>query len=184
MGDEHYIATNFSIGLTEDFLRTLEVARVEPEGLTEPGVIDRLLKSHAVEAADADVDDVMAARILREDIRKLFERASEIDAVKALSDFLAGADIGVRLQPSEDGRFSLVPVARSHQDPIETLRSLCLIEIADAVSRKGFACLQTCQAAPCQDAFIDRSKKGGRLFCSPRCSSRYHVQRHRERSKV
>jgi len=184
LGEVHYIANDISIGLTEDFLRTFEVARAEPEGLVEPGVIDRLLKFHGAKAAGAGMDDVAAARIVREDIRKLFERASDIAAVNTLSDYLAAADIGVRLQPSSEGKFSLIPFAKPVQDPVMTLRSLCLIEIADAVSSKGIASLQTCQAAPCQDAFIDRSKKGGRRFCSPRCSNRFHVQRHRERSKI
>lgn len=184
MSEVRYMAKDASIGLTEDFLRTYEVARAEPEGLVEPAAIHRLLKSRGVEVADADVVDVRAARIVREDIRQLFERASDLDAITTLNDYLAGADIGARLQPNSEGRLSLIPFAKPQEDPVMTLRSLCLIEIADAVSRKGITCLQTCQAAPCQDAFIDRSKKGGRRFCSSRCSNRLHVQRHRERSKI
>ncbi|MFY7069922.1 CGNR zinc finger domain-containing protein [Nocardiopsis changdeensis] len=42
--------------------------------------------------------------------------------------------------------------------------------------------MHTCGADDCDTPFLDTSHRANRHYCSPRCSTRMRVRRHRERT--
>jgi hypothetical protein len=44
--------------------------------------------------------------------------------------------------------------------------------------------IRQCEAAPCIEVFVDRSRNGRRVYCSRRCADRVNASRHRQRGSA
>lgn len=170
-------------GFAEALLRTYEVALQEPEGLREPGDLDKLLLELGHSLGPSTVGDVAATRALRERLRNIFDANINVEERSAaLNAMLADTPVRLVLDPrSHTLGFGLPVLDGSLAEKVSTLS---VISLASAVSQFGYSRLRICEADPCRDAFIDTSKKGSRRFCGAKCASRWHVAAFRDRRKT
>lgn len=130
------------------------------------------------EASDADA---AAARELREALIDLVrthsaevaaERLAEAEA--QLSRFALRHPLtsvitasGVALRPAQPGVFGDV-----------------LAGVAELSLSGRWARLKTCRAHPCRWVFVDQTRNGSAVYCSPGCASKAAMRAYRERKKA
>jgi len=159
------------------------------------------LVNHAMGGAD-DLADLLAdrdwlvprladrdGRVLRRfqrDLRPVFEAASAgqeqvvVDRLNALlakhpvTPYIAGHD-------AESWHLHVSDKASSVADLLiaEALLGLAVVVCDVGATRPG-----VCQAAGCDDVFVDTSPNRSRRYCSERCSSRANVAAYRARRKA
>jgi predicted RNA-binding Zn ribbon-like protein len=75
-------------------------------------------------------------------------------------------------------------VADDSSSVAEVLIAESLMGLANLVCDLGATRLGVCDAAPCENVFVDTSPNQSRRYCSDRCSSRANVQAYRARQKA
>jgi predicted RNA-binding Zn ribbon-like protein len=157
--------------LAENLVNSHDVTLEEPEHLRSPADLSAFLQEHGIapprRGTQADLD---AAKRLRSEVRELFEASNDAQALRLLNKLLQHAKPTLTVESSA-GEFDAF------------LRSAVAINLANVVTRFGFERLRVCNARPCQDVFLDLSKKGEQRFCGPQCATRTRVAAYRARSK-
>ncbi|MFG1682501.1 CGNR zinc finger domain-containing protein [Nonomuraea sp. NPDC049269] len=83
-----------------------------------------------------------------------------------------------------DGAPVLRLVAPDGAGTADRLAVRAVRELLDVAAAGDWVRLRLCAAAPCRDAFIDRSRPGRRQFCSTRCANRAHAAASRARHRT
>ncbi|PSS60516.1 hypothetical protein C6558_32415 [Ensifer sp. NM-2] len=170
-------------GFAEALLRNYEVALPEPEGLGEPGDLDRFLLALGHSFGPSTVGDVAETRALRERLRRIFDGNINVEQRSAeLNAMLSDTPVRLVLDPRSHTLDFALPVLNGSL--VERVSTLSVVSLALAVSQFGYSRLRICEADPCRDAFVDTSKKGSRRFCGAKCASRWHVAAFRDRKKT
>jgi predicted RNA-binding Zn ribbon-like protein len=161
-------------------VNTHDVTLAQPEKLTGPDELARFMREHGVRAKRrVRAGDVARARELRAQVRAVFEAADEPAAVRLVNDLLGQVPLTAALEPT-DGGWALTERA-TQSDPATALTSAVALDLARLLARGGYSQAKVCGAAPCRDAFVDRTRNRSRRFCSIRCATRDRVAAHRRK---
>jgi len=166
--------------VAQDLVNTYDVMRLPPEYLQTPAEVQSFLERHDITGERAaTARDLVAARSLREQARRVFEAPSERVAVRLINALLQSAEPALRLVsgPALSIRWNAKPM----DDLSDMLRSAVAINLAFVAARYGFKRLRVCAALPCRDVFVDVSKGGERRFCGSKCATRTRVAAFRAR---
>jgi predicted RNA-binding Zn ribbon-like protein len=181
MQKEHYIEPAALENLPELLANTYDVALPNPEQIETIADLRTFLESASLPTeATLSMDDLAAVHEVRQQVRAVFLAKSMDEAVNCINLLLSEIRPELIIRPVQNGvSLQLAPIV---SDKVaKNLRSVVAIALAQSVERLGFDRLRACEADPCRDLFIDRSKKGAKRFCGPKCASRTHVSAFRSR---
>jgi predicted RNA-binding Zn ribbon-like protein len=177
----NYIEPATLSNFPELLANTYDVALPEPERMATIDDLRAFLENASLTAVQSlSTDDLAAVHEVRQQVRAVFLAKSDDDAMDCLNLLLNEVRPELIISAAQNG-VSLQLVPRVSDKIAEHLRSMVAIDLAQTVERLGFDRLRACEADPCRDLFIDRSKKGAKRFCGPRCASRAHVSAFRSR---
>ena len=167
--------------LALDLANTWDSYLHDPERVPDLAALWSFLAELDVEG-EPRASDLTAFRSLRDELRAILGAPDE-GALVARLDELAG---GVRATPAistvAPGRWRLSLRASPKAPLAERLAVRSIAELAELVEDPGPERIRTCDADPCTDAFVDRSRNGTRRYCSRRCANRRNAALHRARS--
>jgi predicted RNA-binding Zn ribbon-like protein len=169
--------------LAENLVNSHDVSLAEPEHFRTVQDLRSFMAHHGLTPGTAlTSQDLHRARRLRAVVRDVFTSRDAAQARRRINALLAGklytADVSAHGAATVLGW--KVP---ERDDGIARLKAAAALNLAALLQTVGFDRCRVCEAAPCQDVFVDLSKKGNRIFCGPRCATRVHVARFRERER-
>lgn len=130
--------------------------------------------------------DVPAVRKFQRELRPTFEAASrgaEADVVEQLNDLLNRHPITPQIAGHDSQSWHL-HVSNSSSSLAELLIAEALLGLATLACDLSPLRLGVCQAAGCDQVFVDTSPNQSRRYCSDRCSSRANVAAYRARRRA
>ena len=166
--------------LAENLVNTYDVMLPDPEHLKSGADLKWFLAEHGIIMPAGARADIPAVRQVRAEVRGVFEAKSAKAAVGGLNRILRGADVGLQVLISDPG-LRLDWKVSAKNDVADCIRHAAGLNLAFILARLGFERLRVCDSSPCQDVFVDTSKKGVKRFCGSTCSSRFHVAEFRRR---
>jgi predicted RNA-binding Zn ribbon-like protein len=166
--------------LAENLVNTFDASLAEPEHLRRVEDLGRYIRHHGLEPAEMTEQDLIMARSLRLTARRVFESRDAQQALRRTNALLRHQSYVAKLS-MQDGATQLHWRIGVEGAAIARLKAAVALNLAALLQTVGFDRCRICEATPCRDVFIDLSKKGGRIFCGPRCASRVHVARFRSR---
>lgn len=137
---------------------------------------------------DWDLDWGKLARrlqLFRDELRATLMRF--LDGDLTLQDFTGYLDRKLEHWPwiarpvTEAGFFRVRFVPSPHLKPVQHVEAVVTRALADLIAALGPERLHQCEAPPCEEIFIDRSKSGRQRFCGKRCATRFNVAMFRKR---
>ncbi|MQY13644.1 hypothetical protein SRB5_37940 [Streptomyces sp. RB5] len=140
-------------------------------------------------ATDADIGRLRAVRAR---LRAVFEAASEGDEFRAvdllnalLMEYPASPQISGHDFRDEDGRPQWhLHLAETPANAASGYTASACMGLAVHLTDHGVERLGICQAAPCQNAYLDTSTNRSRRYCSDRCATRANVAAYRARKRL
>jgi predicted RNA-binding Zn ribbon-like protein len=166
--------------LAENLVNTLDASLAEPEHLRRLEDLGRFMRHHGLEPAPMTAQDLIMARSLRLGTRRVFESRDAQQAMRRTNALLRHQRYVAKLAMQDDAADIHWRIAVDGP-AIARLEAAVALNLAALLQTVGFDRCRICEATPCRDVFIDLSKKGGRIFCGPRCASRINVARFRSR---
>ena len=166
--------------LAENLVNTYDVMLPDPEHMKSGADLKWFLTEHGINVPAAANADIPRVRQVRAELRRVFESKSAKAAATRLNRILRGADVALQVR-ARDPRMSLDWRVSADDDVAEWVRHAAGLNLAFILERYGFERLRVCDSRPCQDVFVDTSKKGVKRFCGSTCSSRFHVAEFRRR---
>lgn len=176
-GTDH---TDRDLDLAVELVNTHWVLASPPDRLTDIAVYQAILREADEDALAAQLTpgDLAALRALRAQLKPVFAARTAGAAVDVLDPMLRDAVVPARLA-ADDG------TARwdwgAGQQGMTALRARLLAALAAHVIRHGTARLGTCQAAPCDCVYVDRSRARTRRYCCDQCNDRAAAAAYRSR---
>lgn len=168
--------------LAAAFVNTHDVTLPRPEHLPDPDALERFLRRWGLPPGrQLTSRDLSRARVLRRRLRAVFEAPDEERAAGLLNELLTESRV-VPVVERGPGTGWVLRSRPATRDPIARLQAAAVTSLAELVEEHGFADLKTCDAAPCQDAFVDISRNGSRRFCCLACANRHRVAAFRRRA--
>lgn len=166
--------------LAQNLVNTFDASLAEPEHLRSVEDLSRFMTHHGLEPAEMTAQDLVMARSLRLTTRRVFESRDPKQAMRRTNALLHHKHYVANLSMQEGATQMHWRIA-VESAAIARLEAAVALNLAALLTTVGFDRCRICEATPCRDVFIDLSKKGGRMFCGPRCASRVHVARFRSR---
>jgi predicted RNA-binding Zn ribbon-like protein len=171
------------LDLAVELVNTHWVLASPQDRLTDVAVFRRILREAGEEslADQLSDDDLSDLRRLRAQIKPVFAAGTIGVAVRVLDPLLADAAVQVRLAAGAD---------TAHFDPaagqqgMTALRTRLLAALAAQLVRHGTVRLGTCQAAPCDCVYVDRSRARTRRYCCDQCNDRAAATAYRRRQRT
>jgi predicted RNA-binding Zn ribbon-like protein len=139
------------------------------EGLED---VRTVLRWHGLERAAEVVEprDIARFRQLRTRLERVFDAASEDDAVALLNELVGEHGVPPRLERAARGwRF------RAWPDESAGLRAgaaLAAHGLLETISEHGWSRLGRCAGSPCRCAYVDHTRNGSRRYCCTLCADR------------
>jgi predicted RNA-binding Zn ribbon-like protein len=130
--------------------------------------------------------DVQALRRFQRDLRLTFETASagdEAGVVRQLNELLDRHPMTPQIA-GHDAQSWHLHVSNSSSTVSELLIAEALLGLAILACDLSPLRLGVCQAAGCDQVFVDTSPNQSRRYCSDRCSSRANVAAYRARRRA
>jgi predicted RNA-binding Zn ribbon-like protein len=128
--------------------------------------------------------DAAAIRAVRDRVRAaalaLAEGRPGGEAARRLDELAAGVTFRASVR-DDAGVPALAMMPDPATPPAGLLAAHAVLALASVIGTRGAGRLRRCEAAPCEEVFVDASKAGRQRFCSRRCATRFHVARHRRR---
>jgi predicted RNA-binding Zn ribbon-like protein len=169
--------------LAIDLANTWDPYLDDPELLPDRLSLRRFLTAHGIDETPG-THALRRCRALRERLRNILGAPTPTQLVERLNLLLSEVADGATIVELRDGGWSLVP----HQPPRISLErrlaARAARELTDLVTTVGPERIRECEAAPCIEVFVDRSRNGRRVYCSRRCANRLNASRHRRRSSA
>jgi predicted RNA-binding Zn ribbon-like protein len=169
--------------LMVDLVNTYDVKCKPPEQLRSPADLENLLRGYRMLGANrASEADVREMRVLRDQIRSVFEADDEDETHVRLNQILAAAHVVPRVVRERRGERKIyfapqeAPLAR---------RVACDAGLGLAMMLTSHPNrLKVCAAGPCRNVFIDTTRNRSRRWCSDACGGRVNVAAHRARRRT
>ena len=130
--------------------------------------------------------DLSSLRSFQAQLRRVFEASDrgEVSAVvEILNDLLVHHPVTPMISAHDPDDLHM-HVANRAASVSELLIGESLLGLANLVCDLGATRLGLCQAAKCENVFVDTSPNQSRRYCSERCSSRANVAAYRARQKA
>ena len=173
---------DWSVRTAVDLVNSLD-AVTGAEDLATVEDLRRFLQEHQVEAPGRlSARDVREVRLVRAQLRSVFEAADQDHRAELLNGLLARARTLPQLTDHDgDWHFhyvpSGVPVARR-------LAATAGMALAVVAAEYGHDRLGICLADRCRDVYVDTSRNHSRRYCDDACASRMNVAAFRARQKL
>jgi len=169
--------------LAIDLANTWDPYLDDPELLPDQASLQRFLTAHGIDETPG-TQSLRHCRALRERLRNILGAPTPALLVERLNLLLGEVADGGAIVRRPGGGWSLVP-RQPVRAPLERrLAARSVSELTDVVTDVGPERIRQCEAAPCIEAFVDRSRNGRRVYCSRRCANRVNASRHRRRSSA
>ncbi|MEV0201023.1 CGNR zinc finger domain-containing protein [Nonomuraea sp. NPDC050691] len=164
-----------------DLANTWDAYLDEPERLPDAAALRRFCAELSVTRGDAGPGDLAEVRAVRDRLRAVLT-ADPADRSDALARWTSELPLRPAVEEA-DGvpRLRLVPVPGASLAGRLAVRAVQ--ELLDLAAEGDWERVRMCAAAPCRDAFVDRSRPGRRQFCSTRCANRAHAAASRARHR-
>src|SRR5262249_40395664 len=166
--------------LAIDLANTWDPYLQDPELLPDRASLQRFLTMHGINET-AGREALRHCRALRERLRRILGAPTPTELVARLNVLLDEVAEGVAIARRRDGRWSIVPAQPVRASLERRLAALAASELTELVTELGAERIRQCEAAPCIEVFVDRSRNGRRVYCSRRCANRVNSSRHRQR---
>ncbi|MBN6052429.1 CGNR zinc finger domain-containing protein, partial [Nonomuraea sp. RK-328] len=177
-----------------DLANTWDAYLDEPERLPDAAALRRFCAELSVTWDDdgdagsghlsdpGDPADLVEVRAVRDRLRAVLS-ADPADRSPALARWTAELPLRPAVVEA-DGvpRLRLAPVPGASL--VGRLAVRAVQELLDLAAEGDWERVRMCAAAPCRDAFVDRSRPGRRQFCSTRCANRAHAAASRARHRT
>jgi predicted RNA-binding Zn ribbon-like protein len=167
--------------LAIDLANTWDPYLDDPELLPDRASLQRFLKAHGVDEKVRG-GSLRRCRAMRERLRDILGAPTPSELVARLNILLAEVAEGAAIVRRRDGRWMLAPGQPARASLERRLAALAASELAALVTDVGPERIHQCEAAPCIEVFVDRSRSGRRVYCSRRCANRVNSSRHRQRA--
>lgn len=168
---------------TFELINTYDPFYEEPERMGSVALLTELLNKHGLLSTKLPASkDLIAVHAYRDTFRDLIRTATDEELSLFLNTHLSRAPIQSSLSTTTGGQFIFVygqPEGKGTSLG-DSLLSICSLVLGVELTEYGRSRLKACAAAPCEEMFMDHSKNGLQRFCSKRCSTRYHVKKHRQ----
>jgi len=159
-------------------VNTYDLKCKPPERLRSPADLENLLRRYRMLGSNrASEADVRQMRVLRDQIRSVFEAGDEDETHARLNQILAAAEVVPRVVRERRGERKIyfapqeAPLAR---------RVACDAGLGMAMMLTSHPNrLKVCAADPCRNVFIDTTRNRSRRWCSDACGGRINMAAHR-----
>jgi predicted RNA-binding Zn ribbon-like protein len=172
-------ATSLAIRLVNSF----DLYESDPELLPTPAALGIFLRRNRFPInGEPTARELAQVRELRYELRRVFEAKHLKGRAKVINCLLTRA----APQPHAVAEGSSWVIGFEIDDTASLPRrvaSVCAIGLADAIARYGGERLKVCDAAPCENVFVDLSKNLVRRHCSRRCANRTSAAAFRARRR-
>ncbi|MFK4304393.1 MULTISPECIES: CGNR zinc finger domain-containing protein [unclassified Paenibacillus] len=178
---EYYNELWFSF--TFDLLNSYDPYYEEPERLDSPEQLNDLLQKYGVLCDETvALKELTAVRAYRDRLRDLIMSGSDEQLGEFLTESELRSPLRPRLNAQGDGSFRYVysPPDKNTGSLADRILAVCSRTLGRELTLYGRPRLKVCVSDPCREIFSDHSKNRLQRFCSKRCSTRYHVKKHRE----
>ncbi len=182
MDFSHY--SDQPVQMAVDLVNTLDVVSGE-EKLTSPDHITDFIRSRDSDwckpgwkADESDVDEV---KVLRSQLRRIFDAADEKEAAVVINSILSDAVAVPRL--SLHGEGAHLHFETEEDSPARWLGAVTAMGLTVALIEGGYERFGTCNSSTCGDVFVDTSRNRSRRHCSDTCTTRENVAAHRARQR-
>ena len=165
------------VQLAVDLVNTWDELQDDPERMPDLAAYRALLTTHGHDdpASAATARDLRAAWRLRDRLRRAWEAPGEDAAVAALNEVVGDAHAVPRLVRDWTGRW------RFRYGAASWLAAETAVGLLETVHAEGWERFGMCEATPCRNVFVDRSRNRGRRYCSTACANRAAHAAHRAR---
>jgi predicted RNA-binding Zn ribbon-like protein len=168
------------VDLAVALVNTWDLLEDPPDLLRDDATGHRFLLRQGYPEDAAALGGVAELRALRDRLRAVFHAPDRPAAAALLNRLLADSGAVPRLVP--DGpRWRLT--AGPAEPGVRRLGAVAATGLAGFVAERGFERLGTCAAAPCDCAFVDRSRAGTRRYCCTYCADRVAASAYRARRR-
>ena len=169
--------THDPVQLAVDLVNTWDGLREDHERLPDAAAFREFLQAHGHGEAAESVGsrELRAAWRLRDRLRRAWTAARDDAAVAALNEVVADAHAVPRLVRDWSGRW------RFRYGASSWLAAETSIGLLEAIHADGWDRFGMCEAPPCTNVFVDRSRNRGRRYCSTACANRAAQAAHRAR---
>ncbi|MGP4081129.1 CGNR zinc finger domain-containing protein [Pseudalkalibacillus sp. R45] len=170
------------LDLTLDIINTYDPYYKVSERLNTVDQLQELIQKHGMFLdIPPTLEDVSAIRNFRDKIRKQINEASDERLTESLVEFEAKSSFQRTLYPMGKGKFKFVyhQLIGNNDSIADRIIAICAFTLGEQLVNKGRLRLKQCASVPCEEIFVDHSKNGQQRFCSKRCSTRFHVKKHR-----
>ncbi|KEQ26930.1 CGNR zinc finger domain-containing protein [Paenibacillus tyrfis] len=168
-------------------LNTYDPYYKEPELLGSLEQLRALLKKYDLfEGLPISDDDLQATRSYRVQLRHHIAMENDSDLVQILNEFEQRSPIQSRLQIKADRSFDYVYEQHPGREisVADRISAICAFTLGRVLVEYGRGRLKICASPPCEELYVDQSKNGLQRFCSKRCSTRFHVKKHRHSNEI
>jgi len=169
--------------LAENLANTYDTSLPIAEHLRSVDDLRRFMTHHGLRPGTTlGSRDLLNARALRAKTRRVFESRDTDQAKRRINALLDGKRFTAAL--SADGTAANVGWrVAADGGAFEQLEAAVALNLAALLQAVGFERCRICKASPCRDVFVDLSRRGSQIFCGPRCATRVHVARFRDRER-
>jgi predicted RNA-binding Zn ribbon-like protein len=171
------------VDLAVALVNTYDLVADPPELLPDDATAHRFLlrHGHSEDAAALGRDAGQRMRALRDRFRAVFHAPDAAAAAGLLNALLRDTGALPRLVPDGTGwRLDAGPA----EPGLDRVAARAAAGLAGFVAERGFGRLGTCVAAPCDCAFLDRTRAGSRRYCCTFCADRAAAAAYRRRRRA
>lgn len=169
-----------AVDLAVALVNTWDLLADPPELLRDDAAGHRFLLRHGYPDDAAALAGVDELRAVRDRLRAVLHAADRPAAAELLNRLLADSGAVPRLVPDGAGwRLAAGPA----QPGAWRLAAVAATGLAGFIAERGFDRLGRCAAAPCDCAFVDRSRAGTRRYCCTYCADRVAASAYRARRR-
>ncbi|WLD92854.1 CGNR zinc finger domain-containing protein [Alkalihalobacillus sp. AL-G] len=170
------------LALTLDIINTYDPYYKVSERLNTVDQLQELIQKHGMFLDKSPtLKDVSVIRDFRDKIRKQIIEASDKRLSESLMEYESRSSFQRSLYPIGSGKFKFVyhQLIGNNYSFADRIIAICAFTLGEELVNKGRLRLKQCASVPCEEIFVDHSKNGQQRFCSKRCSTRFHVKKHR-----
>jgi predicted RNA-binding Zn ribbon-like protein len=169
------------VDLAVALVNTYDLLNDPPDGLRDDATARRFLDRHGYPADAAALGGVDELRAGRDRLRAFFHAEPGLAAAGVLNELLADTGAVTRLEAAADGwRVTAGPA----EPGVRRIVAVAAAGLAAFVAERGFARIGTCAGAPCDCAFVDRTRPGTRRYCCTYCADRVAAADYRRRKRA
>ncbi len=165
-------------------VNTADSARPDRDALADMAALRNFLADAPAQRARATRRDLVALRLLRDRLVRIFEAVDAghpRDAVHRLNALLVEHPIRPQISGHDDEDWHLHLTERG--DVAARYAANAVMGLSVLITQLGVDRLGVCAASGCRRVFVDTSTNRSRRYCSERCATRANVAAYRARQK-